>query len=102
MIRKNAALPKITSILDFGGNVDNTSFFMGAKKSGLSKLRSTIIKELHRILYPNGFIVIYEHDCHSKDMWLFIDIEHALYDTVISKKGQMDRFYAYILCRLLK
>jgi ubiquinone/menaquinone biosynthesis C-methylase UbiE len=45
-----------------------------------------IFAEFYRILSPNGFIVLYEHDCNSANTGLLIDLEHALYDVVSSKK----------------
>jgi ubiquinone/menaquinone biosynthesis C-methylase UbiE len=145
IIKRNSNPANIKSILDFGGNVGNTAYFLGKTKLNLAKpeiivsdvnewvldkwkprsditfvnsanldkvpsnsvsmitsfhvlhhikpkKRDKIIKELYRILSPNGFIVIYEHDCYSADMRSFIDIEHALYDVVVSKKTEWSKF----------
>lgn len=51
-----------------------------------------ILKHFYRILSPGGFIVIYEHDCNAANMAILIDIEHALYDVIVSKKNTWGEF----------
>jgi SAM-dependent methyltransferase len=51
-----------------------------------------ILKQFYRILSPNGRVVLFEHNC-SHDKWAgLIDLEHAFYDVVISKKISYDKF----------
>lgn len=45
-----------------------------------------IINQYKRIITPNGIIVLYEHDCSAPEWNGIIDIEHILYDVVVSKK----------------
>lgn len=40
------------------------------------------LKELYRILKPNGILVIKEHDCNDDSMKLLIDIEHVIHEYV--------------------
>jgi len=136
---------KINSILDFGGNVGNTSFIIGRRILKLPKHKTftadipewsgetwvprdditfinaeklelipdnsidmiTTFHVLHhidakeyknifghfkRILTKNGFIVIYEHNCDNSNRAILVDVEHALYDTVSSKKASYNTF----------
>ncbi len=129
---------KITSILDFGGNVGDTAYYFG-KQLGLSKENihvvdinewvglkweprkditfthynnlskikdksidlitifhslhhikeseyKSILENFNRILSPEGIIVLYEHNNNSQDIVNLIDLEHCLYDVVLSQK----------------
>lgn len=38
-----------------------------------------IFKEIHRIIKPDGYVLIREHNCTSKDDSIFYNILHALY-----------------------
>jgi ubiquinone/menaquinone biosynthesis C-methylase UbiE len=51
-----------------------------------------IMEHFYRILSVDGCIVLYEHDCAQKEWAGIIDIEHALYDVVVSKKIAYDKF----------
>jgi hypothetical protein len=46
---------------------------------------SRIIDMFDRVLSKDGLIMLYEHDCTSKNMARLIDIEHCLYDTINTK-----------------
>lgn len=45
-----------------------------------------ILKTFHRIMAKDGCVVLYEHNCSEKNWAGLIDIEHALFDVVVSKK----------------
>lgn len=51
-----------------------------------------IITTFDRILSQKGFIVLYEHDCNSSLMKDLIDLEHVIFDVVISQKLSYDQF----------
>jgi len=51
-----------------------------------------ILRQVHRILSHDGCIVLYEHNCACKDWAGLIDIEHALYDVIVSKKILYNKF----------
>lgn len=53
---------------------------------------SKILKHFYRILSSDGCIAIYEHNCSSNEWAGIIDIEHALFDIVVSKKISYDIF----------
>ena len=144
VIKKNMLTP-IRSIVDFGGNVGNTAYFIGRKilqlpknktmvvdidewsgekwspRSDITFINSNemdkipdnsvdiitafhvlhhinsdeykkIINDFFRILKKTGVIVLYEHDCHDDNDASFIDVEHALYDVVASKKVKWSEF----------
>jgi ubiquinone/menaquinone biosynthesis C-methylase UbiE len=144
IIKKNTT-KNISNILDFGGNVGNTAYFIGQKMLKLNKKNIIVadidewgvekwsprkditfinssklntisnnsidmisafhvlhhinskeyeylFNEFYRILSPDGFIVIYEHDCDNNDMSILIDLEHALYDIVASQKITWNNF----------
>lgn len=57
-----------------------------------SKEYPNIMNQFHRILSTNGVIVIYEHNCTSNEWAGIIDIEHALYDIIVSKKISYNKF----------
>jgi 2-polyprenyl-3-methyl-5-hydroxy-6-metoxy-1,4-benzoquinol methylase len=52
----------------------------------------TIIKTFDRILSKKGIIILYEHDCNSVLMKNLIDLEHIIFDVVISKKITYEKF----------
>lgn len=49
------------------------------------------LKEIFRILKPNGKLIIREHDCISDTNRMIHDIEHSIYE--ISKKDTIDKTY---------
>jgi ubiquinone/menaquinone biosynthesis C-methylase UbiE len=51
-----------------------------------------IIDMLNKTLTKNGVIMLYEHDCSDDKTALLIDLEHCLYDTVVSKKMTYTQF----------
>jgi ubiquinone/menaquinone biosynthesis C-methylase UbiE len=51
------------------------------------------MREFKRILSDNGAIVLYEHDCLDTNMKYLLDIEHMLYDVVLSQKLTYDQFW---------
>lgn len=51
-----------------------------------------IMKEFYRILSNDGCIVLYEHNCEKHQWAGVIDIEHAIFDVVVSKKITFDKF----------
>jgi ubiquinone/menaquinone biosynthesis C-methylase UbiE len=51
-----------------------------------TKEYGNILKTFHRILTKDGCMVLYEHNCSEKNWAGLIDIEHALFDVVVSKK----------------
>ena len=50
------------------------------------------IQEVHRILEPNGVLIIREHDCSPKELSLVLDIMHGLYGLVWSNPREMPNF----------
>jgi ubiquinone/menaquinone biosynthesis C-methylase UbiE len=57
-----------------------------------SKHYPKIIELFNRVLTDDGIIVLYEHDCINENRAHIIDIEHILYDCVISKKATYDEY----------
>jgi hypothetical protein len=57
-----------------------------------SEYYEQIIDVFDKALSKNGIIVLYEHDCSHKNMKPIIDLEHCLYDTVVSKKMSYGEF----------
>jgi ubiquinone/menaquinone biosynthesis C-methylase UbiE len=51
-----------------------------------------IMKQFYRILTPDGCVVLYEHNCTKPEWACIIDIEHALFDIVVSKKISYNNF----------
>lgn len=49
------------------------------------------LKEIYRILKPNGKLIIREHDCLSDENRIIHDLEHSIYE--ISKKEKIDSSY---------
>ena len=142
-IKKNINI-NINSIMDFGGNVGDTAYYIG-KQLGLSKDKINVvdinewaglkweprnditfthynklsnikdksidlitifhslhhIKEseydyimnnLNRILSNKGIIVLYEHNNNNYNIAKLIDLEHCLYDVVLSQKLTYKQF----------
>ncbi len=50
------------------------------------------VKELYRILKPNGILLIREHDCIDNTVATLIDIEHSLFEI----SGKVDVDYSYL------
>ncbi len=143
-IKKHININDINAILDFGGNVGDTAYYIG-KQLGLSKnninvvdinewvglkweprndiifthynnLSSIkdksidlitifhslhhikeneykyIIENLNRILSDKGIVVLYEHNNNSYDIVNLINLEHCLYDVVLSQKLTYKQF----------
>jgi hypothetical protein len=141
-IKKNS---KISSVLDYGGNIGTTVSILGRKILKLPKNKTMVVdvdewsgnkwiprnditffsvsnmknipsksidlitcfhtlhhipkneyiyilRNFHRILSDKGCIVIYEHNCESKEWAGIIDLEHAFYDVIVSKKISYDNF----------
>jgi SAM-dependent methyltransferase len=53
---------------------------------------ANILQNFHRILSDKGCVVIYEHNCESKEWAGIIDLEHAFYDIIVSKKLSYNNF----------
>ena len=51
-----------------------------------------ILKEFDRILTKNGMIVLQEHDCKDKEFGKLLDLQHIIFDTVISQISTYDDF----------
>ena len=47
-------------------------------------------RELRRVLQPGGLLFVREHDCVNEDESRLIDIEHSLYELVMSTKTKQD------------
>ena len=45
-----------------------------------------ILSNFYRILSTSGCLVLFEHNCTNKEWAGLIDLEHAIYDVVVSKK----------------
>jgi ubiquinone/menaquinone biosynthesis C-methylase UbiE len=143
-IKKHINIININSIMDFGGNVGDTAYYIG-KQLGLSKENINVvdinewaglkweprkditfthynqlskikdksidlitifhslhhIKEsdfeyimnnLNRILSDKGIIVLYEHNNNNYNISKLIDLEHCLYDVVLSQKLTYKQF----------
>jgi ubiquinone/menaquinone biosynthesis C-methylase UbiE len=45
-----------------------------------------MFKEIKRIVKPNGYVLIREHDCTSKNDSIFYNIIHSIYSCVIGKE----------------
>lgn len=50
------------------------------------------IEQFRRILSSNGVIVLYEHDCVSKEFGHLLDLQHMMYDVVLSQTLTYDKF----------
>lgn len=50
--------------------------------------QDNMIKEIHRVLRPGGFVLIREHDCPDDDYGNVLDIMHGLYSLVWSNPIQ--------------
>ena len=48
------------------------------------------IKELRRVLKPGGLLFLREHDCENEDESRLIDIEHSLFELVLSSKSKQE------------
>ncbi len=134
----------INSILDFGGNVGDTAYYIG-KQLGLSKEQINVVdinewvglkwqprkditfthynnisnikdksidlitifhslhhikenefdyimENLNRILSDKGIIVLYEHNNNNNNISNLIDLEHCLYDVILSQKLTYKQF----------
>ena len=57
-----------------------------------AKKFSDLIEEFNRILTKNGVIVLYEHNTHNDNMSTIVDLEHLLFDVVVSKKTSYSNF----------
>ncbi len=42
------------------------------------------ISEISRVLKPGGYVIIREHDCINSSISTLIDIEHCVFDTILS------------------
>lgn len=51
-----------------------------------------ILKQFYRILTDDGCIILYEHNCSHNEWAGIIDLEHALFDIVVSKKISYNDF----------
>ena len=51
-----------------------------------------ILNNFHRILSNNGCIAVLEHNCEKKEWAGIIDLEHAFYDVIVSKKLSYNEF----------
>jgi ubiquinone/menaquinone biosynthesis C-methylase UbiE len=51
-----------------------------------------ILDNFNRILSDKGIIVLYEHNNYNNDIANLIDLEHCLYDVVLSKKLTYEQF----------
>jgi ubiquinone/menaquinone biosynthesis C-methylase UbiE len=51
-----------------------------------------IIKQFYRILSPKGCVVLFEHNCTNNEWAELIDLEHAFYDIIVSKKITYNKF----------
>jgi ubiquinone/menaquinone biosynthesis C-methylase UbiE len=47
-------------------------------------------KELRRVLKPGGLLFLREHDCENEDDSRLIDIEHSLFELVLSHKSKQE------------
>jgi ubiquinone/menaquinone biosynthesis C-methylase UbiE len=47
-------------------------------------------KELRRVLKPGGLLFLREHDCENEDESRLIDIEHSLFELVLSSKSKQE------------
>ena len=47
-------------------------------------------KELRRVLKPGGLLFLREHDCENEDESRHIDIEHSLFELVLSSKSKQE------------
>lgn len=56
------------------------------------KNRDDILKQIHRILKPNGLFIIREHNCISKGLSLVLDTIHGFYSMVWANPREMSDF----------
>ena len=52
-----------------------------------------ILENLHRILSDNGVIVLYEHNNENSYIESIINLEHCIYDVVVSQSSTYKEFY---------
>ncbi len=57
---------------------------------------SQILKEIKRVLKPNGLLLIIEHFIIDKQDALLIDIQHMLYSYIYDKQKVRDKYKNYI------
>ncbi len=51
-----------------------------------------ILENLHRILSDNGVIVLYEHNNENPNIKNIVDLEHCIYDVVVSQNSTYKEF----------
>jgi ubiquinone/menaquinone biosynthesis C-methylase UbiE len=51
-----------------------------------------ILKEFDRVLTKKGIIILQEHDCKNKEFAKLLDLQHIIFDTVISQISSYDNF----------
>jgi ubiquinone/menaquinone biosynthesis C-methylase UbiE len=56
---------------------------------------NNLVSEIYRVLKPNGYVFIREHDCWNAFDAMLIDIEHNIYNVVGSDEGSYN-IYHYI------
>jgi len=54
-----------------------------------------VLKEIKRVLKPNGYLFLREHECDTYEDELTLDIEHLLYEIVIKQnKAALSSYFA--------
>jgi len=57
-----------------------------------NKVLKNIVNELYRILKPNGLLIIQEHNSPNKQFAEKLDLQHIIYDVVLSQETTYDKF----------
>jgi len=58
----------------------------------------TTLKEVGRILKPNGIFIIREHDCQPKELSVLLDLMHGFYSQVWEDEKEMENFKEHYAC----
>ena len=59
------------------------------------KSRRQLLKDIYRVLEPGGYFIFKEHDSNDKLDNYLIDIEHSIYELILSDKPNINFLYDY-------
>ncbi len=73
---------------------DYVSLLMVLHHVGNDDTLDKFVKEVKRIMKPDGVLIVREHNCDSEEMKAIIDIEHITYE-VINQKKEINNYHAW-------